>query len=131
MNYYIGIDGGGTKTAFVIGKDEGTPIKIIEKSGCSHKSIGIDNVINLLTDGVREIIQSVNISIDECMGCCIGLPCYGEAPDADLEITERLKSELSPIFALSPSLAEMMTSVVSSPTFLSILSMPLLNRYVV
>ncbi len=97
MKYYIGIDGGGTKTAIVIGKKDGMPINIIEKSGCSHKSIGIDSVINLLVDGVKEIIQSINISMEECSGCCIGLPCYGEAPDADSEIIERLKSALSPI----------------------------------
>lgn len=97
MKYYIGIDGGGTKTAIVIGKNDGIPIKTIETSGCSHKAIGIDKVVRLITDCVKEITQSVNVSLDECSGCCIGLPCYGEAPDADAEITERLKKDLSPI----------------------------------
>ena len=50
MEYYIGIDGGGTKTAIVVGKDDGIPLKIIEKTGCSHKSIGVDAVVTLLTD---------------------------------------------------------------------------------
>lgn len=97
MNYYIGIDGGGTKTAIVIGKEDGTPINIIEKSGCSHKAIGIDEVVKLIADSVKEITQSINVSMDECAGCCIGLPCYGEAPDADAEICEKIKDALSPI----------------------------------
>ena len=97
MKYYIGIDGGGTKTAIAIGKMDGIPIKTIETAGCSHKSIGIDNVINLIVDSIKEITQSINVSLDDCSGCCIGLPCYGEAPDADAEITKRLKSELSPM----------------------------------
>ncbi|MBP3705940.1 MAG: ATPase [Clostridia bacterium] len=97
MKYYIGIDGGGTKTAIVIGKNNGIPLKAIEKSGCSHKAIGIDAVVELITEGVREIAQSINVSFDECAGCCIGLPCYGEAPSADTEITERLSKNLSPI----------------------------------
>ena len=97
MKYYIGIDGGGTKTAITIGKNDGIPMNSIEKTGCSHKSIGVDAVVTLLTDGVREITQSINVSIEECAGCCIGLPCYGESPDADAEITEKLSKTLSPI----------------------------------
>ena len=97
MKYYIGIDGGGTKTAIVIGKADGIPLKTIEKTGCSHKSIGVDAVVTLLSDGVREITQSINISMDECALCCIGLPCYGESPGADAEITEKLLKALSPI----------------------------------
>lgn len=91
MKYYIGIDGGGTKTAVAIGKNDGVVLKTIEKSGCSHKSIGIDGVVNIISDSIREIAQSIDVSIDDCAGCCIGLPCYGEAPDADSEITEKLK----------------------------------------
>ena len=97
MKYYIGIDGGGTKTAVAIGKKDGVVLKTIEKSGCSHKSIGIDEVVKLIVNCVKEILQSVNANMDQCAGCCIGLPCYGETPDADVEITAKLKEALSPI----------------------------------
>lgn len=97
MKYYIGIDGGGTKTAITIGKCDGICLETIEKSGCSHKEIGIDAVVELIAAGVREITQSVNVTPSECAGCCIGLPCYGESPDADIEIEEKLKKALSPI----------------------------------
>ncbi len=91
LKYYIGIDGGGTKTAVVIGTDDGVVLKTIEKSGCSHKAIGIDTVVNIVSESIREITQSIDVSVDDCETCCIGLPCYGEAPDADAEITEKLK----------------------------------------
>ena len=91
LKYYIGIDGGGTKTAVAIGKNDGVVLKTIEKSGCSHKAIGIEGVVNIIADSIREITQSINVSTDDCAGCCIGLPCYGETPDADKEITEKLK----------------------------------------
>ncbi len=97
MKYFIGIDGGGTKTAIAVGKNDGIPLKTLETSGCSHKSIGIDAVVRLITDSVRQILQSVNASFDDCAGCCIGLPCYGEAPGADVEITAKLQESLSPI----------------------------------
>lgn len=97
LKYYIGIDGGGTKTAVVIGKNDGIPLKTIKKTGCSHKVIGIDGVVKLITESIKEITQSIESSMDECAGCCIGLPCYGEAPEVDAEITEKLKKDLSPI----------------------------------
>lgn len=97
MKYYIGIDGGGTKTAVVIGKDDGIALNVIEKTGCSHKEIGIDGVVKLISDSVREITKSINVPMSDCAGCCMGLPCYGEAPDADAELTKKLEAALSPI----------------------------------
>ncbi len=95
--YYIGIDGGGTKTAIIIGKEDGIALNTIEKTGCSHKEIGIDAVISLICGGVKEILASVNATPEECGGCCIGLPCYGEAPEADAVIKEILEKTLAPI----------------------------------
>lgn len=97
MKYYIGIDGGGTKTAVVIGKNDGVVLNFIEKSGSSHKHIGIDGVVKLISDSVREIIQSIGVTMSDCAGCCMGLPCYGEAPEADAELTKKLEDALSPI----------------------------------
>lgn len=91
MKYYIGIDGGGTKTAITIGKSDGISLKTIEKAGCSHKSVGIDKVVEIISESIREITKIINVSVEYCAGCCIGLPCYGEAPDADAEITEKIK----------------------------------------
>jgi N-acetylglucosamine kinase-like BadF-type ATPase len=97
LKYYIGIDGGGTKTAFVIGNSDGLVLKTIEKSGCSHRSIGIDAVVSLIKKGVREILQGVGALPKECAGCCIGLPCFGEFPRADIKIKEKLDEALYPI----------------------------------
>lgn len=96
MKYYIGIDGGGTKTSVTIGKEDGISLATIEKTGCSHKSIGIDAVVELILDSVKEITKAVNVSIEDCAGCLIGLPCYGEDVPADKEITERLQKALAP-----------------------------------
>ena len=98
MKYYIGIDGGGTKTAFTIGKNDGIPLYTIEKTGSSHKDIGIDAVVELITNGVREIAKSANVSLDDCAGCCMGLPCYTESPEADIELEEKIKKALAKSF---------------------------------
>lgn len=97
MKYYIGIDGGGTKTAVVIGKGDGVVLNSIEKTGSSHKHIGIDGVVKLISDSVKEITESIGVSVEDCGGCCMGLPCYGEAPEADVELTKKLEDALAPI----------------------------------
>ncbi len=97
MKYYIGIDGGGTKTAFAIGKSDGVVLKTIYKSGSSYKQIGVDEVVSLIVDGIREITQSVNVSLEECAGCCIGLPCYGESANGDNIVKEKLEQALLPL----------------------------------
>ena len=68
MKYYIGIDGGGTKTAVVIGKDDGVVLNSIEKTGSSHKHIGIDGVVKLISDSVKEITESIGVSMEDCAG---------------------------------------------------------------
>lgn len=97
MKYYIGIDGGGTKTAITIGKSDGISLNTIYKTGCSHKQIGVDTVVEFIVEAVKEVIRSINIAYDDCAGCCIGLPCYGETPEADAKIKEKLEQALSPL----------------------------------
>ena len=97
MNYYIGIDGGGTKTAIAIGKEDGKIIKSIEKPSCSYKSIGIDATVALLKESVDEILEAVGAKRSDCKGLCIGLPCYGEDPEKDPIVAQKIKDALSPV----------------------------------
>lgn len=57
MNYYLGIDGGGTKTEFVLCDGRGNVVKKLIKSGSNPNDIGIDNCMKLLRDGINELIQ--------------------------------------------------------------------------
>ena len=90
----IGIDGGGTKTAFVLGNENGILFQI-EKSGCSYLEIGKEAVIELIVSGIKELQEACPEM--ECETCCIGLPCYGENKQMDLWLNETLKKELSPM----------------------------------
>ncbi len=94
MKAAIGIDGGGTKTAFVIG-NETEIFYQIEKSGCSYLEIGKEAVVNLIVSGVKELLERCPDA--ECDTCCIGLPCYGENRQMDEWFNETLGKALSPI----------------------------------
>ncbi len=97
MQWFIGIDGGGTKTSFAIGRTDAVPVNIIVRSGCSYQEIGAENVVSLILEGVEELIKSVGATPEECAGCCIGLPCFGENKNMDIAVANELKEKLNPI----------------------------------
>lgn len=97
MKYYIGIDGGGSKTSVAIGDSKGKLLKSTLYPGCSYQEIGIDAVVSLISKSVKEIIVSINADFLSCAGCCIGLPCFGENTKKDIVIKEKIENELYPI----------------------------------
>lgn len=96
MKWLIGVDGGGTKTAFAISSLDGIPVKTLTYPGCSYQSIGIKGSVSLVSKGVLECLAAVGSSLQDCMGCCIGMPCYGENAKNDQVIVEALEAALSP-----------------------------------
>ena len=52
---YLGIDGGGTKTEFVLVSSDGSVMKRIVKGGCNPNDIGFTGSKELILDGIREI----------------------------------------------------------------------------
>jgi len=97
MKYYVGVDGGSTKTTFAIAKEDGIPVQMVTRGGCSYQSIGVDASIRMLNREIRELISSMNVKVEECSGCCIGMPCYGENSSIDQVLLEEIKRILYPI----------------------------------
>ncbi len=97
MKYYIGIDGGGTKTSLAIGDERGKIFLQKKYDGCSYQEIGVEAVIELLFKAVTESLNLLKIDKGMCAGCCIGLPCYGENGQKDRVIVSEIKKVLSPI----------------------------------
>lgn len=95
--WYIGVDGGGTKTAFAIAQADGIPVHTITYPTCSYQSIGIAESIRLIQEGILECLDAVRAVPEDCAGCCIGMPCYGENQENDHIIVEALTRELAPI----------------------------------
>ena len=60
MKYYIGIDGGGTKTEFVLTDENEKVINRIVKGGANPNDIGINACVNLLREGIFELSKSYN-----------------------------------------------------------------------
>lgn len=87
--YYLGIDGGGTKTQFTIINENVEVIQSIKKGTSHFKQIGLDGVENVLRAGLNEVLLVSGINADEIKGVGIGLAGYGNI-QKDREVLDRV-----------------------------------------
>lgn len=59
IKYLLGIDGGGTKTEFLLTDLNGTEIKRVFLGASNPVNIGIENTKNILRDGISEICDGI------------------------------------------------------------------------
>ena len=93
--YYLGIDGGGTKTAFALMNEAKEIISTYESGGCYYPTLGKEGIFNLLKEGIIHCTKEIDLSK---VIACGGIPLYGESDNlmTDLEeIRERLPIEIS------------------------------------
>lgn len=97
MKWYLGIDGGGTKTAFAIGGLDGRPAYTLTLAGCSYQQVGVEAVARRLEQGIDACLNAVEARREDCAGCCAGLPCFGENARMDAALEALLEKALAPI----------------------------------
>lgn len=95
--WYIGVDGGGTKTAIAVSKADSLPVQTMIYPTCSYQSIGITQSVALIQRGILECLAAVGAKLEDCAGCCVGMPCYGENSENDRIIAAELTRALAPV----------------------------------
>ena len=65
-DYFLGIDGGGTKTALALSDADGNIIRTLKTEGCNPVDIGIDRVKAILKDAIYEICKDISLSSVYC-----------------------------------------------------------------
>lgn len=93
MRYFLGIDGGGTKTAFCITDETGFVLAEHTDVGTSYRHRGFDAVCETLELGVNTVLEKAKLTLELLTGICFGAPCYGESR-ADDAILLRLVTDL-------------------------------------
>ena len=71
--YFLGVDGGGTKTCFTLINKDGNVISRVIKGPSHPTQIGFDNLEKLLREGLEEIITNNNISYEDIERVTLGL----------------------------------------------------------
>lgn len=75
---YLGVDGGGTKTAFAVIDDDGRVLAEHEGAGSYYLATGIQAVAGLLNTGVDAVLSKAQLTANEVNYAFFGLPAYGE-----------------------------------------------------
>ena len=75
---YLGVDGGGTKTAFVLVDRAGRELARHEGGSSYHVDIGVEKLHVLLHDGVHSVLRQAGASADDVLYAFFGLPAHGE-----------------------------------------------------
>src|ERR1700712_2118240 len=75
---YLGIDGGGSKTEFVL-VDRAGRVRARHAQGSLYsRETGLDEAAEVLRRGVAATLQAAGASVDEVAFAFIGVPAYGE-----------------------------------------------------
>ncbi|KQV47400.1 N-acetylglucosamine kinase [Pelomonas sp. Root1217] len=82
---FLGIDGGGTKTAFVLVDETGRLLARHESTTSYYIEIGFDALRALLRDGVQAALRQAGVAASDINYTFAGLPAHGE--DSELLAT--------------------------------------------
>lgn len=79
MAVYLGVDGGGTKTAFLLLTSSGDVLATVEGPSSYHLEHGFPHVENVFAEGVAAVTASAGIRPEQIRFAFFAIPGYGEA----------------------------------------------------
>jgi N-acetylglucosamine kinase-like BadF-type ATPase len=75
---YLGVDGGGTKTALCLLREDGRVAAEAQAPSCYYFTKGIDLVGRVLQQGIDEVCEKASVTPADIRYAFFGLPTYGE-----------------------------------------------------
>ncbi|WP_394805376.1 N-acetylglucosamine kinase [Kordiimonas aestuarii] len=96
MRVFIGVDGGGTKTAFALVSAEGHLLARHVGPTCSYLSAGYDGAKAVLEQGVKALLARSHIPLADVEFAFFGLPAYGEDSETS-PLLDALPIDLFPL----------------------------------
>ena len=96
MRVFIGVDGGGTKTAFALVSAEGHLLAQHTGPTCSYLSAGYDGAKAVLEQGVKALLARSHIPLAAVDHAFFGLPAYGEDSETS-PLLDALPIDLFPL----------------------------------
>ncbi|MCL2828658.1 MAG: ATPase [Oscillospiraceae bacterium] len=88
MQYYIGVDGGGTKTAICAAAQDASTLFSAITGSASWREYGIEPVVR----NIKEVIGSFPLEGEgQIAGIAMGLPCYGESEEGDRDLEKAVR----------------------------------------
>ncbi|WP_285114216.1 BadF/BadG/BcrA/BcrD ATPase family protein [Leifsonia sp. fls2-241-R2A-40a] len=78
MSRFLGVDGGGTKTAFALIDSESGVLARSQQASSDYYALGVEAVTRTFADGVDDICRQAGMAPDAIAFTVVGLPGYGE-----------------------------------------------------
>ncbi len=75
---FLGVDGGGTKTEFLLLDASGHVLARHQEAGSYYIQAGMQEVRRVVIDGTHEVLQRAGATLDEVTFAFFGLPAHGE-----------------------------------------------------
>ncbi len=75
---FLGVDGGGTKTAFALVDRDGNLVALHQQGPSYYLEIGMDGAAGVLERGVSELLAKAGLVAQDVRFGFFGLPAYGE-----------------------------------------------------
>jgi N-acetylglucosamine kinase-like BadF-type ATPase len=86
--YFLGVDGGGSKTEFQLIDADGRELARAEAGTTDHGQIGIDGAAGRLADGLDAVFATAGVRPEDIAFAYFGLPAYGEDARAAEQLGE-------------------------------------------
>lgn len=94
---YLGVDGGGTKTAFMLINEKGKILAYDIKGGSNYLQVGKKLMKDVFKAGILTVCEQAKIEVEEIDYAFLGVPCYGEDKEGNRFIEKTVASILSPV----------------------------------
>lgn len=78
MRTYLGVDGGGSKTLFLLIDEAGKVLASHTEGTAYYPEVGLEALKKLLARGINQILRQAALSVPDLSFAFIGLPAYGE-----------------------------------------------------
>lgn len=95
MSYFIAVDGGGTKTEFLLIDGHGNPLRRAVLGASNYQNVGATTAFETLKQGIDELLMDLE---DHVVGGCLGLAGLDTDEDARVyaDMVEKLFGDLAP-----------------------------------
>ncbi|MGE3871007.1 MAG: N-acetylglucosamine kinase, partial [Pseudorhodoplanes sp.] len=82
--YFLGVDGGGPKTQFVLVDSNGNLLGSVIGEGSYHLEIGMEGLRQVLATGVADVLAQATVDAGRIAHAFFGIPAYGEDSEAQV-----------------------------------------------
>ncbi len=96
MKYYLSMDGGGTKTAWLLTEETGRTAARYLSDGLTRPMLGVPEVLERINAGIDRVLSMANAARSDLLAAAFGIPCFDEYPEEDREILSALEKSLAP-----------------------------------